>query len=91
MFDLYSQLARQSEVANATISQVESGKVSPTVSMLKKVLDGIPLSLGEFLSESTYHNINRWQRANTCFSLWQIIVQQWQSNGLRNSFGYAPR
>ena len=37
------QLARQSGVANATISQIEAGKLNPTVSMLKKVLDGIPL------------------------------------------------
>lgn len=42
------QLARQSGVANATISQIEAGKLNPTVSMLKKVLDGIPISLGEF-------------------------------------------
>jgi transcriptional regulator with XRE-family HTH domain len=42
------QLARQTGVANATISQIEGGKLNPTVSMLKKVLDGIPISLGEF-------------------------------------------
>ena len=45
------QLARQSGVANATISQIEAGKLNPTVSMLKKVLDGIPISLGEFFGE----------------------------------------
>lgn len=45
------QLARQSGVANATISQIESGKLNPTVSMLKKVLDGIPISLGEFFGD----------------------------------------
>ncbi len=45
------QLARQSGVANATISQIESGKLNPTVSMLKKVLDGIPVSLGEFFGD----------------------------------------
>jgi transcriptional regulator with XRE-family HTH domain len=45
------QLARQSGVANATISQVEAGKLNPTVSMLKKVLDGVPLSLGEFFGD----------------------------------------
>jgi len=45
------QLARQSGVANATISQVEAGKLNPTVSMLKKVLDGIPISLGEFFGD----------------------------------------
>ncbi len=45
------QLARQSGVANATISQVEAGKLNPTVSMLKKILDGVPLSLGDFFAD----------------------------------------
>ncbi len=45
------QLARQSGVANATISQIEAGKLNPTVSMLKKVLDGIPISLSEFFGD----------------------------------------
>ncbi len=45
------QLARQSGVANATISQIEAGKLNPTVSMLKKVLDGFPVSLGEFFED----------------------------------------
>ncbi len=44
------QLARVSGVANATISQIEAGKLNPTVSMLKRVLDGIPLSMSEFFS-----------------------------------------
>ena len=46
------QLARQSGVANASISQIESGKLNPTVSMLKKVLDGIPISLAEFFADA---------------------------------------
>lgn len=45
------QLARQSGVANATISQIESSKLNPTVSMLKRILDGIPISLGEFFGD----------------------------------------
>ena len=45
------QLARQSGVANATISQVEAGKLNPTVSMLKRILDGIPMRLGEFFAD----------------------------------------
>ncbi len=45
------KLARQSGVANATISQIESGKLNPTVSMLKKVLDGIPIRMSEFFSD----------------------------------------
>jgi transcriptional regulator with XRE-family HTH domain len=42
------QLARVSGVANATISQIEAGRLNPTVSMLKKVLDGVPMSMSEF-------------------------------------------
>jgi transcriptional regulator with XRE-family HTH domain len=45
------QLARESGVANATISQVEAGKLNPTVGMLKKILDGIPLPLSEFFAD----------------------------------------
>ena len=45
------ELARRSGVANASISLIESGKLNPTVSMLKKVLDGVPVSLGEFFSD----------------------------------------
>ncbi|MGI9237283.1 MAG: cupin domain-containing protein [Woeseiaceae bacterium] len=45
------QLARQSGVANATISQIEASKLNPTVSMLKRILDGVPISLGEFFGD----------------------------------------
>jgi len=41
-------LARVSGVANATISQIEAGRLNQTVSMLKKVLDGVPMSMSEF-------------------------------------------
>jgi transcriptional regulator with XRE-family HTH domain len=46
------QLARRAGVANASISQIEAGKLNPTVSMLKKVLDGVPLSLAEFFGDA---------------------------------------
>jgi len=45
------QLARISGVANATISQIEAGRINPTVSMLKKVLDGFPISMSEFFAD----------------------------------------
>lgn len=47
------QLARVSGVANATISQIEAGRLNPTVSMLKKVLDGIPISMSEFFADDS--------------------------------------
>ena len=44
-------LARVSGVANATISQIEAGRLNPTVSLLKKVLDGVPMSMSEFFAD----------------------------------------
>ena len=45
------QLAKAAGVANATISQIESGFLNPTVGTLKKVLSGIPITLGEFFAD----------------------------------------
>lgn len=45
------KLAKLSGVANATISQIEAGKLNPTVGMLKRVLDGVPTNLSEFFSD----------------------------------------
>ncbi|NNC77436.1 MAG: cupin domain-containing protein [Woeseiaceae bacterium] len=46
------RLASLSGVANATISQIESGKLNPTVSLLKRILDGMTTSLSEFFSDA---------------------------------------
>lgn len=42
------ELAKRAGVTNSTISMIEKNSVSPSVSSLKKVLSGIPLSLLEF-------------------------------------------
>ena len=44
-------LARAGGVANATISQIEAGVLNPTVSMLKRILDAVPISLSEFFAD----------------------------------------
>lgn len=44
-------LAKQAGVANATISLIESGNTSPSVSALKRILAGIPMTLAEFFSD----------------------------------------
>ena len=44
------ELARRSGLTNSTISQIEQNRVSPSVSSLKKLLEGIPMSLAEFFS-----------------------------------------
>lgn len=42
------QLAKRSDVSNATISLIEQNRTSPSVGLLKRVLDGVPMSLAEF-------------------------------------------
>ncbi|SHI23859.1 cupin domain-containing protein [Ferrimonas marina] len=42
------ELAKRTGVTNGFISQIENNAVSPSVSSLKKVLDGIPISLTTF-------------------------------------------
>lgn len=44
------ELAKRAGVTNSTISMIEKSSVSPSVSSLKKVLSGIPMSLVEFFS-----------------------------------------
>lgn len=44
------ELARRSGATNASISQIESGKVSPSVGVLKRLLDGIPMKMSEFFA-----------------------------------------
>lgn len=44
------ELAKRVDVTNSTISLIEQNKVSPSISSLKKVLDGIPITLAEFFT-----------------------------------------
>lgn len=43
-------LARRSGVANGLISMIELGRTSPSVATLKKILDGIPMTLADFFA-----------------------------------------
>lgn len=44
-------LAKRVGVAHATISLIESGRSNPSVSALKRILAGIPMTLAEFFSD----------------------------------------
>jgi transcriptional regulator with XRE-family HTH domain len=44
------ELARRANVTNGAISLIEQNRVSPSISSLKKILDGIPLSLADFFT-----------------------------------------
>ena len=43
-------LAKKTGVPNSTISLIESGKMNPSVGALRRVLDGVPISMSEFFS-----------------------------------------
>jgi transcriptional regulator with XRE-family HTH domain len=44
------ELARRTGVGSGTISQIEAMATQPSVSVLKKILDGIPMDLATFFS-----------------------------------------
>ena len=45
------ELAKRAGVTNSTISMIEKNSVSPSISSLRKVLGGIPMSMVQFFSE----------------------------------------
>lgn len=45
------ELAKRAGVTNSTISLIEQNRVSPSVSSLRKVLGGLPMTLAEFFAE----------------------------------------
>ena len=44
------ELAKRAGVTNGTISLIEQNRVSPSVSSLRKVLQGLPMSFSDFFS-----------------------------------------
>jgi transcriptional regulator with XRE-family HTH domain len=46
------ELARRAGVSNAMVSLIESGQSNPSVGLLKRILDGVPLSLGAFFADA---------------------------------------
>jgi transcriptional regulator with XRE-family HTH domain len=44
-------LAKSSGISNATISLIESGKLNPSVAVLKRILDGVPMHLSAFFAD----------------------------------------
>ncbi|RQO75900.1 XRE family transcriptional regulator [Aquitalea sp. FJL05] len=44
------ELAKRAGVTNGTISLIEQNRVSPSISSLKKVLEGLPMTLAEFFT-----------------------------------------
>ncbi|WP_237155008.1 helix-turn-helix domain-containing protein [Oryzibacter oryziterrae] len=47
------ELARRAGISNATISQIESNTISPSVGALKRILDALPLPLSDFFASDS--------------------------------------
>lgn len=51
------KLAKSSGISNATISLIESGKLNPSVAVLKRILDGIPMHLAAFFADEPSESV----------------------------------
>lgn len=49
------ELAKNCGIANTTISLIEKGKISPSLSSIKKILDGLSVTLSDFFSDNLVH------------------------------------
>jgi len=58
------QLAKKSGVTNSTISLIEANQTNPSVGALKRILDGFPISLGEFFSFTPERSRRAFYRAD---------------------------
>lgn len=50
------ELARRADMTNSSLSTIEQGKVSPSITTLEKILKAIPISLQSFFSENAEHS-----------------------------------
>ncbi len=75
------ELARRAGVTNGTISLIEQNKTSPSVASLKKVLDGIPISLAEFFALALPPQDQVFFRANELLELTEGKVSFRQVGG----------
>jgi transcriptional regulator with XRE-family HTH domain len=53
------ELAKKVGVTNSTISLIELNRVSPSIASLKKVLDGLPITLADFFSGEVEENTHQ--------------------------------
>jgi transcriptional regulator with XRE-family HTH domain len=73
------ELAKKSQVTHSSISMIEQGQNSPSISSLEKILSGIPMTLAQFFMCDPSHLIQTVYRADELISHQQhngdIVVQ----------------
>ncbi|MDP5306947.1 cupin domain-containing protein [Paracoccus spongiarum] len=58
------QLASRAGVTNGLISMIEQNKISPSVANLKKILDGMAISMVDFFTEAAEEPQTFWRHAD---------------------------
>lgn len=58
------KLAQLADVSNGTISLIEQNKISPSVSLLKRLLEAVAMTLGEFFDDEKYPRHKQFFRAD---------------------------
>ncbi|WP_046900099.1 MULTISPECIES: cupin domain-containing protein [Gluconobacter] len=81
------ELAKRTGVTNSTISLIESGDMNPSIGTLKRVLDGIPVTLGDFFSFETEGQEKYFYLADDLTEIGQSGISLRQIGG--NLFGRA--
>ena len=72
------ELAKRAGVTNGTISLIEQNRVSPSISSLKKVLEGLPMTLGDFFTfEVEPRHKQVFYRAGELHNLGTDTMQLW--------------
>jgi transcriptional regulator with XRE-family HTH domain len=68
------ELAKRAGVTNSSVSMIEQGRVSPSISSLEKLLTGIPMSVRDFF------NLDLEKEANSFYRSFEIF--QGSKNGI---------
>jgi len=58
------KLAEIAQVSNGTISLIEQNKISPSVALLKRLLEGVSMTLGEFFDDEKHSRNKRFYRSS---------------------------
>ena len=71
-------LAKCSGISNATISLIESGKLNPSVSVLKRILDGVQMDLSAFFATEASEPEPVVYRADELVEIGRGKISYWQ-------------
>jgi transcriptional regulator with XRE-family HTH domain len=71
-------LAKRSGISNATISLIESRKLNPSVAVLKRILDGIPMDLASFFATAVREPEPVVYRENELVEIARGKISYWQ-------------